>query len=390
MVAFNQSFYQADENSGLATITVARTAGIGGTGAVNFATTPNTAMPGIDFTPTNGVLTFLPGDVSKTFNVAIIDNNVQDGNRTLTLILSSPSNVTLGIPSRVTLTIVDNESFNEPAGSSDVSFRDPLVDGPIYSIASQRTNSVTDGRLIIAGDFCDGQPCDAKPARPPDDEWDVRCHFRSRQRRQWLHPSDRCATRWPAPHRRLFTKVASTNRNYIARLTLDGKLDALFNPGSGADNPVYALALQADNKILAGGEFSGFNSFIRPHIVRLNTNGAVDLSFNAGTGPNGTVYAVALQGDGKVLVGGDFTQVNGAPFNHLARLNRDGSVDMTFYEPRCRYGRRSAGHPGAARWQIGRRGLVHVDQRDKPELPGSAEFGRGTGFRFYGLGFWRR
>src|SRR6185295_19230311 len=98
----------------------------------------------------------------------------------------------------------------------------------------------------------------------------------------------------------------------------------------GADNPVFSIVQQPDDKILAGGSFSKFNSLTRPGIVRLNTNGTVDLSFNPGAGPNATVYAVALQGDGRVLIGGEFTSVNGVAFNHLARLNRDGTVDMTF------------------------------------------------------------
>src|SRR5262249_2824034 len=75
---------------------------------------------------------------------------------------------------------------------------------------------------------------------------------------------------------------------------------------------------------------SKFNSFTRPSLVRLNTNGTVDLTFNTGSGPNDTVYAIALQSDGKVLIGGEFTQVNGTPWNHLVRLNPNGSIDMTF------------------------------------------------------------
>ena len=56
-----------------------------------------------------------------------------------------------------------------------------------------------------------------------------------------------------------FTRVGSTNRNHIARLTQIGQLDVTFDPGAGADNPVSTLALQPDGRILIGGDFATFN-----------------------------------------------------------------------------------------------------------------------------------
>jgi len=294
-VAFSQSFYQADENGGLVTITVVRAAGIAGTGSVNFSANPGTALPGTDYTPTNGVLVFHPGELSKTFQVGMIDNSAQDGNRTLNLTLSNPTNLALGLPFNVALTIIDDESFNEPAGSADVSFRDPLVDGPIYSIALQKTNSVTDGRVIIAGDFATVNHVNrSRLARlltngVLDTSFDPGSGADGPIRATAVQANGRLLIGGS------FTQVANTNRNGIARLTPDGRLDNAFNPGSGADNPVFALVLQPDAKVLAGGSFSKFNSITRPGIVRLNTNGSVDLSFNAGSGPNDSVYAVAFK-----------------------------------------------------------------------------------------------
>src|SRR5581483_12146120 len=65
-------------------------------------------------------------------------------------------------------------------------------------------------------------------------------------------------------------------------------------------------------------------------LARLNPDGTVDQTFNVGSGVNGPVYAMRIQADGKVLFGGDFTSVNGTPFNHIARVNSDGSLDLTF------------------------------------------------------------
>ncbi|HEY2953204.1 MAG TPA: delta-60 repeat domain-containing protein, partial [Verrucomicrobiae bacterium] len=107
-------------------------------------------------------------------------------------------------------------------------------------------------------------------------------------------------------------------------------VDASFDPGAGANNDVFALALQADGKILVGGQFRTFNGTNRSRIARLNADGSLDLSFDPGLGANGDVYAVALQPDGKVVIGGAFTDVNGVTNLYAARLLTNGAVDTSF------------------------------------------------------------
>jgi uncharacterized delta-60 repeat protein len=130
----------------------------------------------------------------------------------------------------------------------------------------------------------------------------------------------------------LFTNVGGQPRNYIARLNADGSIDATFNPG--ANDVVNAIAIQADGKILVGGNFTTLGGQPRNSIGRLNEHGSLDTAFNPGaTGPNGhlsPVHAVALQADGKILIGGNFTALNGQPRTGIARLNADGSLDTTF------------------------------------------------------------
>ena len=127
-----------------------------------------------------------------------------------------------------------------------------------------------------------------------------------------------------------FTSYDGIGRNYIARINANGTLDASFNPGSGANQRVEAIVVQPDGKILIGGVFQNFNGSGRNRIARLNANGTVDTGFVPGTGANQNVEALALQSDGKVLVGGSFTSFNGTALNRIARLNSDGSLDMTF------------------------------------------------------------
>jgi uncharacterized delta-60 repeat protein len=132
-----------------------------------------------------------------------------------------------------------------------------------------------------------------------------------------------------------FTNVNGISRNRIARLNVDGTLDATFNPGTGATTfpglPwVYSVALQTDGKVLIGGNFTSFNGVGRNRIARLNADGSLDTSFNPGSGAGATVRCVALQPDGKVLIGGMFTSVNGVSRNRIARLNSNGSLDTGF------------------------------------------------------------
>jgi uncharacterized delta-60 repeat protein len=109
-----------------------------------------------------------------------------------------------------------------------------------------------------------------------------------------------------------------------------GALDTSFNPGLGANGSVLAVAIQDDGKVIIGGSFSSVNGIARNFIARLNADGTVDAGFNPGSGANGPLIAVAIQADGKVVIGGTFTSVNSIPRNRIARLNVDGTVDTSF------------------------------------------------------------
>lgn len=127
-----------------------------------------------------------------------------------------------------------------------------------------------------------------------------------------------------------FTSFNGTTRNRIARLNPDGSLDTTFNPGTGADGEIQAIRLDANGRVLIGGSFATINGTNRSGVARLNSDGSLDLSFNPGTGANATVWALAVQADGKILLGGQFTSVNGNTRNGIARLTTTGAIDDTF------------------------------------------------------------
>src|SRR5688572_12795424 len=129
-----------------------------------------------------------------------------------------------------------------------------------------------------------------------------------------------------------FTSINSVSRGRIARLHPDGSLDLSFLNGlPGANGPVFCVALQTNGQILIGGAFTAVNGVERNRIARLNSDGSLDLSFlNLQSGVDDWVQSIVVQSDGKILIGGYFTLVNGVSRNLIARLNPDGLVDNTF------------------------------------------------------------
>lgn len=160
-------------------------------------------------------------------------------------------------------------------GSLDGAF-DPLggVDGPVNSVGLQE-----DGSMFIAGDF---------------------------------------------------VLVDGFLRSGLAKLNGNGSVNFLFATGIGADGPVKAMVVQPDGKIVIAGEFLNFNATNHTRVARVNPNGSIDTTFSAGTGPDGTVEALALQPDGKIVMGGAFTYVGVSARASVARLNLDGTHDATF------------------------------------------------------------
>jgi hypothetical protein len=105
------------------------------------------------------------------------------------------------------------------------------------------------------------------------------------------------------------------------RLNPDGSRDATFTVSPSGT--VYAVAVQPNGKIIVAGRFSNVNSVARNNLARLNATGQLDLAFDAGAGPDNTVRTLVLQADGGLVIGGDFATVNFTDRMHVARLFGD-------------------------------------------------------------------
>jgi uncharacterized delta-60 repeat protein len=124
----------------------------------------------------------------------------------------------------------------------------------------------------------------------------------------------------------LFNTVLGVARNNLARLNTDGTLDTTFDPN--ANDLVVSIAVQADGKILAGGNFTSIGGQTRHFIARLDaTTGLADMFDPNATGG---VFSIAVQADGKILAGGRFTSIGGQARRSIARLDATTGLADSF------------------------------------------------------------
>lgn len=119
----------------------------------------------------------------------------------------------------------------------------------------------------------------------------------------------------------------------IVRVFEDGSIDGSFNPGTGFSSRPEDGIEDDNGKVVLTGTFSQFNSVTVNGIVRLNTSGSRDTSFNSGgSGFGSATGGLSIKRDyrGRYVIGGNFTSYNGQTHNRIIRLNPDGSVDTTF------------------------------------------------------------
>src|SRR5690606_35246258 len=114
--------------------------------------------------------------------------------------------------------------------------------------------------------------------------------------------------------------VAVGYNSYLAQFHQDGSLDESFVP------PLAGYGSAEDVDTLANGQFMVVGSITTgPNIMRLNPNGSRDTTLSLAV--NGSVRVIRVLSDGSVLIGGEFTQVNGQTRNRLARLLPNGVLD---------------------------------------------------------------
>ena len=369
---FSATDYRVSESQPNVTIEVRRNGTTTGTVSVNYATSNGTANAG-DYTGQSGKLTFGPGETKKTFTIPIRADTTVEDDETVNLTLSAPTGeAVLGGQRTAVLTIV-NDDVSTAVGAADTRFVGGSY-GPIYAAAVQ-----PDSKIVVVGDFAGLVGGSRVRIGRLNSDGTVDNSFNPSA---WLDsPVNTVAVQ---PDGRIlvggsFTVVNGVTRNRLARFNSDGSLDTTFNPGAGPNSTVYTLLVQPNGDIYVGGAFSAYNGDNRGYLVRiygdgsldpdfkplvnapvwaltaapdgrlvlggeftsvlgttrvrvarLNIDGTLDLGFDPATGPNSTVRALAVQADGRVMIGGHFTSVSAVGYNYLCRLGNDGLPDLTY------------------------------------------------------------
>jgi len=332
LVEFNPASYAVSELDGFATITVERSGNTNVAFNVSFGTTNGTALAGVDYVTTNGVLMFAVGEIRKTFDVQILEDSTIEPLETVNLFLNNaPPSVDLSGASTGVLRIVEDDrsiqfsATNYSVVESGTNAVVTLLRFGVLTGAVSVTFTTSDGTAVAGLDylsvsnvivFADGQSSQTVLVPIIDDS------VRDANKTLFLTLSN--------PSGGALLGPAGATVTIIDDNPGPGGVDQSFKPGAGANDFVRSVALQPNGKIVLGGGFTMFDNLSRNYVTRLNTNGAQDLSFDPGAGANALVASVSSLPDGKVALGGAFTNINGIGYNHVARLNTNGSPDLNF------------------------------------------------------------
>ncbi len=296
-----------------------------GTGTANVTVRPvaGTALAGTDFAAADQVLNFAAGEMERTTTISVVNDFVAEPDKAFTVTLVSPGGgYAITTPAQVGVTLLDDDrmgaldlAFNAGAGPNDIVFT---------SVARPNGNVLIGGGFSQFNGVLQAGITELNADGSLNPGFDPGIGVSGTVYSMALRPDGRAVIGGA------FTAVNGVARLNLAQLNADGSLDLSFDPGLGADEAVRHLALTSDGRIVMGGFFSSYAGQTRIYVARVNANGSLDASFAPAANLNGPVRAVAVQADGKVIVGGDFTQVGATTRLYLARLNANGSLDTGF------------------------------------------------------------
>jgi uncharacterized delta-60 repeat protein len=127
-----------------------------------------------------------------------------------------------------------------------------------------------------------------------------------------------------------FTRIGTAKVNTIAMIDSSCIVNPSFNSGVGFNGPALCVLVQGDGKIIVGGDFTAYNNQPAPKIIRLNQDGSIDPSFNVGSGFDFPVYDMEIINSDKILVAGVFGTYQSTDVSNLICLNKDGSMNTSF------------------------------------------------------------
>ncbi|MCC5807824.1 MAG: immunoglobulin domain-containing protein [Opitutales bacterium] len=364
-VGFSTFSATAFENEGTLKVEVVRYGDTSGAASVRVTSVDGSATSPDNFVAVDEIVTWEPGDAApKVVTITLVNDDLVNGDRSFTLELSEATNLT-AIATPFTITLRDDDSLpqitSQPqdvdvppgfAASFTVAIASPTAetyqwfkDGVAIASATTATYTIASAaaanegvytvRITNTYDSVLSGPATLTIVPPPAAIADVFTGTPAF--------AGNILALANAPDGGVyvggqFTNYDSTSRNYLVKINEDGTLDTGFNPPV-LNGFVRHITVQADGKLLIAGDFSQVNGNLRNRgLLRLEADGTEDSVFsaNTGSGGNGNGYATDILPDGRIVFGGTFTSWNGTSLGsnrYLIRLNTDGTFDGAYAEP---------------------------------------------------------
>jgi uncharacterized delta-60 repeat protein len=235
-----------------------------------------------------------------------------------------------------TKTLVGRLTRLNTDGTLDAGFIPAFPDNLVQCFAVQ-----SDGKILAGGQFITIQPVSTNPPTNVDCilrmnadgsvDSNFLTNFGGAVQQLLLQPDGRIIAVGTIGTVTVGTSTIFTS-NYAARLNADGTPDTTFVPSP--NYTVFGAALQPDGKIILGGAFTQFqpngttNTFVRHGMARINSDGTLDDNFNPDA--YGGISVVAQESDGSFMIGGEFSSINGVSRTNLAHVSATGVVDPNF------------------------------------------------------------
>lgn len=338
VVEWSSGSFFATENSKSVELAIRRRGETDAPISVRVSSTPQSALPGIDYASQDRIISLQPNQLFTNISVSLMDNRDYGGFRSFLVALSEAGGgAIIGSISNAVVTIGDDE-------------RPGLVDGSFVSVLSPGSFITgmaiqSDGRIVLAGGLRSSRWTGSKPLIRVMPDGGLDSNYREGGDRIQRIDSMVMDSRGGIIAAGLLKGLPESQRIEVFRILPDGSWDASYRDGVGSLglkslNQAKVLMTEGDKVYLTGWKVS-VDPGDWPGIVRLLPDGTRDETFrvpapwkytfpwSSGVANVGFNTAV-LQKDGRIVVGGYFTEYQGVPLGGIARLNTDGSLDTSF------------------------------------------------------------
>jgi uncharacterized delta-60 repeat protein len=325
-VQFNRALASVGEGNTIL-LTLLRDGDASNPATVDYATRADSALGSRDFVQSNGIVTFEPGQRIASIEIQTLASAVSEPDRAFHIDLSNAKNAVLATNKSVQVTILDRQSIAQVALTSRT-FSE--TDGPVQL------------KLTRSGALAYPRPIrwSIEPLNPSDSnkfaalQGETLFAALDSETSVDLHVSDDAL---PESDKSFRLTLSSSDPNLFPVTPAETLISVMENdwpndPGRGVDDTIEQAVFAASGAVVIAGKFRTVNGSFRPQLARLLSTGQLDPTFNPPIldGPSPIVSKLLPLPDGKLIVMGSFTNVGTISRKYLLRLNSDGTLDESF------------------------------------------------------------